>query len=104
MRTLALAALLSILPACATRQATSRTLPRERASECATHCDTLGMRLSAVVIIMDSAGCVCEPRGAASPAPAAAAVAGGAALVAAQEAEQRRRASQQPGAAHTGIR
>ncbi|ATB41493.1 hypothetical protein CYFUS_006959 [Cystobacter fuscus] len=37
-------------------------VPKERATECATNCEELGMKLSGVVIIRNSAGCVCEPK------------------------------------------
>jgi hypothetical protein len=108
MRKLAAVALLAVstLSACATRKATSRSLPRERASECLAHCDTLGMRLTAVVVIMDSAGCVCEPQAApapsasATPVTGAATIAGGA-TVAAVIAEQQRQ--QQPPPSQSGM-
>jgi hypothetical protein len=68
--------------------------------ECEAHCERLGMRLGAVVLIRSAAGCVCEPReappatGAPASGPAAeprgaregrAAVAGGALAIALQE-------------------
>lgn len=64
---------------CVTKKATEYSLPKERASECATHCAGLDMKLAAVVIISNSAGCVCAPKDAelnASLAGAAAATGG----------------------------
>jgi hypothetical protein len=85
----------------------------ETATECTANCERLGMRLGAVVLIRNSAGCVCEPRqaspeirGAAPQEPGAprATVTGGAGaavgsvvIVASEEEaaeEQRRRAAQ----------
>jgi hypothetical protein len=80
--------------------ANSGDVPRERATECASVCTKLGMRLSAVVVMMNSAGCVCEPLppgasappptpalpGAAPAAPGASAAAGGVSIAAAQAA------------------
>jgi hypothetical protein len=50
-----------LLGGCATTPATSRPVPRERADECRAHCSSLGMELSAMVIMMNAAGCVCQP-------------------------------------------
>jgi len=97
--------LLLALAACQTMPAvdTGYTLRPDTRPECARRCDELGMRLSAIVLIRNSAGCVCEARGAApeaTGAPRAAlsggsAVAAGGALVVAREeeaaAEERRR-------------
>jgi hypothetical protein len=41
----------------------------ERAQECYANCQTLGMRLSAVVVMMNHAGCVCEPLSAPTASP-----------------------------------
>lgn len=50
-------------------------VPRERATECQEICTKLDLQMSAVVVILNTTGCVCEPKGArAAPAPAAAAV------------------------------
>jgi hypothetical protein len=76
-----------LLGGCATQRATELSLPRERATECRDNCAALDMQLAAVVIIMNSAGCVCQPKGQPAPGPAvsagAAAVAGGAVITAA---------------------
>ena len=37
-------------------------LDHDSGKVCAAHCDTIGMRLAAVVIMSDRTGCVCEPR------------------------------------------
>jgi hypothetical protein len=78
--------------------------------QCALHCEELGMRLGAIVLIRNSAGCVCEPRDAPpraegpavrDPAPArsgGAATGGGALVVALEEAaleEEAQRRKQQ---------
>ena len=73
---------------------TTISVPRDIARQCAGHCSRLGMRMGAVVIIMNSAGCVCE-RGQIGKATrfGAAAVAGGAIIRAAEEEQRRRRQS-----------
>jgi hypothetical protein len=109
MRAVTLAALVVaplLAAGCVTTPAVdpSYKLRPETRPECAAHCDALGMRLGAIVLIRNAAGCVCEPReappekqGARPPAgePRAAlqgggSAAAGAALIAIQE-EQRRR-------------
>lgn len=64
------------LSGCAIGRAASplAEIPRERATECQDICTKLGLRMSAVVIIMNNAGCVCEPGG--TPVPAGGAVSG----------------------------
>ena len=47
---------------CSTLQATTLPLPKERATECVRNCEDLGMKLTAMVVIRNSAGCVCEPK------------------------------------------
>jgi len=50
-------------------------VPRERATECQEICTKLDLQMSAVVVILNTTGCVCEPKGArAATAPAAAGV------------------------------
>jgi hypothetical protein len=60
----------------------------DRATECVEVCQRLGMRLSAMVVMMNSAGCVCEPPTARSPSSAGgpSAAAGGTTVAAAQAA------------------
>ena len=74
---------------CTTIPATYRKVPKERATECVTNCEALGMKLTGVVIIRDSAGCVCEPTNAEMKVStgAVSAVAGGA-LIAEEESAQ----------------
>ncbi|SEM63594.1 hypothetical protein SAMN05444354_12022 [Stigmatella aurantiaca] len=47
---------------CTTHRATNLSLPKERATECAANCESLDMKLSAMVVISNSVGCVCEPK------------------------------------------
>ncbi|RKH85134.1 hypothetical protein D7Y21_23415 [Corallococcus sp. AB045] len=79
------------LAACSTARATSFSLPMERATECRQLCEQIDMRMSAVVIIMNSAGCVCEPKpaeGTNAALTGAAAASGGAIIRAAAAAQQ----------------
>jgi hypothetical protein len=89
-----LALSLFLLGGCMTAQATGLPVPRQRADECRANCASLDMELSAMVIIMNSAGCVCQPRGAVTrlSGPAAAA-AGGAAIAALQQQQQQQQAA-----------
>jgi len=94
-------AILATVIACQTPQTRAPTyspVTREHAGYCVQVCRNLGMQMTAMVVIMSSAGCVCQPaRGAPSaPAPGAAAAASGAAIAAAtaaaaMEAEAQRR-------------
>src|SRR5262245_37733157 len=54
---------------CVVGRATSSLydVPRERATECQDICTKLDLQMSAVVIVMNTTGCVCEPRGARAP-------------------------------------
>lgn len=90
--------LLSLLSTgCVTTQATAFSVPKERATECVAHCAALDMKLAAVVIISNSAGCVCEPQDAQMKASlAGAAAAAGGQMIEAQNAQQ----SQPPPMAH----
>jgi hypothetical protein len=63
-------------------------LRKDTASECRSHCQSIGMDLSAVVIISNSAGCVCSPAGAPVPAGPPAAAAGAAAIQMQRAAQQ----------------
>ena len=91
--------LLGLLSAgCVTQAATFGSVPKERATECVAHCEALGMKLSAVVIIRSSAGCVCEPANASRATSAQAtsssvAAAAGGAIIADEEEEQQRAAT-----------
>lgn len=92
MRTLRLLLSIAALSsACATNKATHLPLPKERATECRTHCDALEMKLAAVVVIANSVGCVCEPAGseATSAAVTGAAAVSGWSAIAASESSSR---------------
>ncbi|WP_141322804.1 hypothetical protein [Myxococcus sp. AB025B] len=54
---------LLVLPGCVTVAATTAAVPKERATECVKICTDLDMELGALVIIRNSAGCVCSPKG-----------------------------------------
>ena len=91
---LVIAGVVSGLLACQTARPVSsgRTLRTETRAECVDHCGQLGMKMSAVVIIADMTGCVCEP-GPGQPAaegPAAASSGAVAAMLAAQAAAAQR--------------
>lgn len=87
-----LLAVLSLSSACTTLRATNFETPRERATECENVCRGLGLELSAVVVIMNSAGCVCEKARGSSPSAGGSAASGGA-VVAAVEAARRQQQS-----------
>jgi hypothetical protein len=70
-RSRALAIVLGLV-GCSVNKAITVDLPPERAEECKRNCEKLGMRLGAVVLMMNSAGCVCEPIQPDSPASPAA--------------------------------
>src|SRR5579859_5047864 len=92
----AMALYLTSVCACSVSPALTQNLDSARATECQKACPVLGMRLSAMVIIMNSVGCVCEPiqaPGAAVPVAGASAAAGGGAIIAAAEAVQEQQAA-----------
>ena len=59
--TVAVAVLALSMSACVTAPALY-PVPREYASQCVGICNELGMQMGAMVVIRNSAGCVCEPR------------------------------------------
>ncbi|WIG93583.1 hypothetical protein [Myxococcus sp. SDU36] len=86
------------LSSCTVARPATLTVPKERAAECRTICKDLDMRLGAVVVIMNSAGCVCEPRDEATgtpPAKSSSAVIGGAAIHTAIELNRKAQNRQQ---------
>lgn len=96
-----IAVMLLVVAGCATHPAVSgyMTVRREAKDDCAARCTQAGMQLGAVVLIMNSEGCVCEPvssQGQASsnlrPSVGAAAVAAGV-LVAEEEEKQRKQSA-----------
>jgi hypothetical protein len=102
------------LPACVTTPpvAPNVKVDTEVTGQCTKHCQSLGMELSAVVIIMNATGCVCEPAlGAQGRAPSRAvapgpsAAVGGAAVqavLAAQQQSQQQQHQQQTEGWHPG--
>jgi len=89
--------------ACETARATERPVPRALATDCVANCNALDMRMTAVVIIMSSAGCVCEPKQTTAMPPTAgtAAAAGGAVIQATLEAQRQAQAQQQQQQQHS---
>jgi hypothetical protein len=97
---------LALLAGCATLPAVSPgVLVRpETRTECAANCDAIGMRLAAVVLIRNSAGCVCEAREGSAGANASrgVAVAAGAHVIVLEEEEEQRQRDARPPAGSTG--
>jgi hypothetical protein len=54
------AALILVASCTATVGVRNASLPRDAAQTCAGHCQTIGMRLSAVAIMAENVGCVCQ--------------------------------------------
>ncbi len=81
--------LVLLAPACMAPVGSGLDIPPDAAKTCAEHCATVGMRLSAIAIMANNVGCVCQPAG---PAPVAheSSVTAGMATIAMQDAEQRR--------------
>lgn len=65
---LSVAGLLLLLAACAPGQPTAASVPRERRTQCAVACRDIDMKLSAVVVMANQVGCVCEPDNKLQPA------------------------------------
>jgi hypothetical protein len=89
---------LGLLSSCEIQRAARvGAVTRERATECEQVCANLGMRMSAMVVMMNSAGCVCEPPAARASATAggASAAAGGTTIAAAAAALQVQQQQQQ---------
>ncbi|WP_123784085.1 hypothetical protein [Corallococcus macrosporus] len=83
---------------CTVARPATLTVPKERAAECWSICSDLDMRLGAVVVIMNSAGCVCEPRDeetTTQPPSSSSAAIGGAAIHTAIELKRREQTRQQ---------
>ncbi|MFL5321761.1 MAG: hypothetical protein ACJ790_19010 [Myxococcaceae bacterium] len=88
MKILPLVAALALC-SCVTARATQFSTPKERVTECQQLCTDLGLRMSAVVVIMNSSGCVCEPPGTnGNEGKASAAAVGGAVIAATAQAHQ----------------
>ncbi len=63
-------------------------VPANTASLCASHCTSLGMDLGGVILVRNSAGCVCNPRAAVSRAGGPSAAAAGVVIVDEEEQQQ----------------
>lgn len=91
MRSLVAVALLTSLAGCAISKAAQVAVSKDLAADCAKHCAILDMRLTAVVVVANQGGCVCEPTsGSASDTPRAGAAAGGGAVAAIAELQRQR--------------
>lgn len=97
MKRLALALVLAValFSSCETVRASSMPTPKERVTECEQICTGVGMKLSALVVIMNSAGCVCEVINASATQQGAGGVSGGAIISAAGAAAQASQQQQQ---------
>lgn len=96
IKLLGVLALLVPVLGCVTAKPTIMSLPRERAQDCVEACDLLGMRMSAVVVVMNSVGCVCEPQGTTGMSTNGAAAVTAAASVHYQQEQQQRTYASQP--------
>ncbi len=85
---------LCCLTACETLRATGMPTPRARVTECESLCSELGLQMSAVVIIMSNAGCVCEKPRSASSQSGPAGVSAGAVIAATAAAASQQQRSQ----------
>jgi hypothetical protein len=75
---------------CVTASPTYASLPRERTNECVQACQKLGLHMTAVVVMGNSVGCVCEPEGAnTSTTQKGASAAAGGTVVLQQQQQQR---------------
>jgi len=70
-----------------------KSLPKDAAQTCASHCSTIGMALNSVVIMADNVGCVCS---AGPPPPGSGASAGGMVALLMVEEQPKRSKSDQP--------
>jgi len=97
--TVLLAASLPLAACTATVGVRAYSIPPDAAKTCAAHCQTIGMQLSAVAIMAENVGCVCQyaaaPKAGAGAAGEFGTPAGGMAAVAAQEAAAAAMAQQQ---------
>jgi outer membrane murein-binding lipoprotein Lpp len=85
-------AVVLLLAGCATRAPVEflRRLPPDTAQECAEVCQSIGLQLSAVVVVASAAGCVCEAKPSARSAlpGGATAASAGAVIVTVQQQQQ----------------
>lgn len=95
MQKVTMLAVMALCSACMTAGAVNGpyTLDPEAAHQCQRHCEVLAMDVGAVVIIDNSTGCVCQPRGkTAEVGGGAAGVAGGAVFAVRRAAAQQQQA------------
>jgi hypothetical protein len=85
MNRLSLLLVCLMVSACETFRATELPTPKERVTECEALCSDVGLEMTALVVMMNRAGCVCEKRRT-TPTAAAATTSGGATIAAVQEA------------------
>lgn len=90
MRSLVAVALMISLTGCVSiTKAAQVTVSKDLAADCAKHCAILDMRLTAVVVVANQGGCVCEPTsGSASDTSRAGATAGGGAFAAIEQMQR----------------
>ena len=90
-----IAALALLTAACAVRPVSGMmTVPNDTPASCTSICENMGLKLSAVVVIANEVGCVCQK--AADGQAGAAAVAAGV-FIAIQRADDRRERAWVPG-------
>ena len=92
MHRILIALALFLTTACAVTQPATLRVPPETRPNCENMCAGLDMELGAVVVIANSAGCVCVPAGGSPGAKAAGTAAG---MVVLQQAAQQQQQQQQ---------
>lgn len=83
---------------CVARVGSDLSVPPDAAGTCAAQCSSIGLQMTAVAIMANNVGCVCQPparMGAGPQAGATGATAGMATIMLEQEEQQRRQAAQQ---------
>ena len=85
-----------LISGCAAPVGSKLKVPQDAATQCAEHCASIGMVLSAVAIMANNVGCVCQPQpGTASASEYSAATAGGISAILMEKEAQEQRAMQQ---------
>ncbi len=85
--------LILLTPACMAPVGSGLDIPPDAAKTCSDHCVTVGMRLSAIAIMANNVGCVCQPVDAA-PVAQGSSVTAAMASFTLQEAANRRQKQQ----------
>ncbi len=83
---------------CFARVGSDISVPPDAAGTCAAQCSSIGLQMTAVAIMANNVGCVCQPpsrMGGQSQAGGTGATAGMATIMLEQEDQQRRQAAQQ---------